>query len=43
MSDYISAANDEVTLLIQVETRQCYEDLEVGRPEVESASGWLRG
>ncbi len=30
VTDYIGAANDEVTLLVQVETRQCYEDLEVG-------------
>ena len=29
VTEYIGAANDEVTLLIQVETRQCYEDLEV--------------
>ncbi|KAI7839070.1 hypothetical protein COHA_007212 [Chlorella ohadii] len=28
VTEYIGAANDEVTLLIQVETRQCYEDLE---------------
>lgn len=26
--EYLAAANDEVVLIIQVETRQCYEDLE---------------
>lgn len=30
VSEYIASANDEVALLIQCETRQCYEDLEVG-------------
>lgn len=32
VADYISAANSEVTLMVQCETRQCYEELEVGWP-----------
>jgi 2-keto-3-deoxy-L-rhamnonate aldolase RhmA len=27
-SDYLATANDGVALIIQVETKQCYEDLE---------------
>lgn len=28
VADYVAAANGEVTLMVQCETRQCYEDLE---------------
>lgn len=36
--EYLAAANDEVVLIIQVETRQCYEDLEARPP----ARSWRR-
>lgn len=29
VSEYLWAANDEVTLLVQVETKECFDDLEV--------------
>lgn len=41
VADYVAAANGEVTLMVQCETRQCYEDLEVrtaGRPAERGAA-----